>query len=200
MLKSSEKPFHISKQEVWDAWIKVQGNQGAPGVDEQSLAEFEADLKGNLYKIWNRMSSGTYFPPPVKGVEIEKPHGGGTRMLGVPTVADRVAQTVVASHLQQRLEPVFHPDSFGYRPGKGALDAVVVCRRRCWEYDWVVEFDVRKFFDEDVPVVVELRWATSADVHVTRWLRQAGGRRAARAGSRRGVRALGRARAVAGGP
>ena len=99
-LKASGKPFQISKQEVWDAWIKVKGNQGAPGADGQSLAEFEADLKNNLYKIWNRMSSGTYFPPPVKAVEVPKAHGPGTRILGVPTVADRVAQTVAAAHLE----------------------------------------------------------------------------------------------------
>lgn len=175
MLKSSEKPFDISKLEVWDAWIKVKGNQGAPGVDEQSLSEFEADLKNNLYKIWNRMSSGTYFPPPVRGVEIEKPHGGGTRLLGVPTVADRVAQTVVASHLAQCLEPVFHPDSFGYRLGKAPVDAVAVCRRRCWEYDWVVDLDIRKFFDsvpwelivKAVKAHTDARWVV---LYVERWL------------------------------
>ena len=114
--KSSGKPFDISKAEVWDAWIKVKGNQGAAGVDGQSLEAFESDLKNNLYRIWNRMSSGTYFPPAVKAVEIAKAHGAGTRMLGVPTVGDRVAQTVVAAHLGARLEPVFHPDSYGYRP------------------------------------------------------------------------------------
>jgi RNA-directed DNA polymerase len=174
-LKSSNKSFAISKQEVWDAWTKVKENKGAPGVDEQSLQAFEADVKGNLYKIWNRMSSGTYFPPPVKGVEIEKPHGGGTRLLGIPTVGDRVAQTVVASHLQQRLEPVFHPDSYGYRPGKSALDAVAVCRRRCWKYDWVVEFDIRKFFDsvpwalitKAVRAHTDARWVM---LYVERWL------------------------------
>ena len=86
-LKPPGKPFDISKQEVQDAWEKVKANKGAPGVDEVTLAEFEKDLKGNLYKIWNRMSSGSYFPPPVKAVEIPKPHGGGTRVLGVPTAA-----------------------------------------------------------------------------------------------------------------
>ena len=125
-LKLSGKPFDISKAEVWNAWIKVKGNQGAAGVDGQSLTEFEADLKNNLYKIWNRMSSGTYSPPPVQAVEIPKSHGAGTRMLGVPTVGDRVAQTVVAAHLEKRVEPVFHPDSYGYRPGRSALDAVGV--------------------------------------------------------------------------
>src|SRR5215470_14216794 len=122
-LKSPEKPFVISKREVWEAFQDVKKNQGAPGVDGQSIADFETDLKNNLYRIWNRMSSGTYFPPPVRAVEIPKQHGGGMRMLGIPTVADRVAQTVVARHLGVRVEPVFHDDSFGYRPGRSALDA-----------------------------------------------------------------------------
>ena len=117
-LKASGKPFQISKQEVWDAWLKVKGNKGAPGADGQSIGEFEKDLKGNLYKIWNRMSSGTYFPPPVMAVEIPKPHSGGTRVLGVPCVADRIAQTVAAARLEKAADPVFHRDSYGYRPGK----------------------------------------------------------------------------------
>ena len=108
-LKSQIKPFEISKTEVWEAYLKVKANQGAPGVDGCTIEEFEKDLKGNLYKIWNRMSSGSYFPPPVKGVEIPKSHGDGVRLLGVPTVADRIAQTVVAAHLEKRVEPVFHP-------------------------------------------------------------------------------------------
>lgn len=175
-LKASGKPFHISKQEVWDAWIKVRGNQGAPGVDGVSIEEFEKDLKGNLYKIWNRMSSGTYFPPPVKAVEIPKAHGApGTRVLGVPTVGDRVAQTVVAAHLEERVEPVFHPDSYGYRPGRSAIDAVGVCRQRCREFNWVVELDIRKFFDS-VPwdlVVKSVAAHTDAPwvlLYVKRWL------------------------------
>ena len=147
MLKSSDKPFDISKQEVWDAWIKVKGNQGAPGVDEQSLAEFEADLKSNLYKIWNRMSSGSYFPPPVRLVEIPKA-SGGLRPLGIPTVADRVAQMVVKMHLEPLVEPRFHDDSYGYRPGKSALDAVATARQRCWRSDWVIDLDIKGFFDQ----------------------------------------------------
>src|SRR3954449_9694926 len=115
--ESPGKPFDISKRNVWDAWLKVKENQGAPGVDGQSIADFEKDLKNNLYKVWNRMSSGSYFPLPVRAVEIEKPHGEGMRTLGIPTVADRIAQTVVARHLEERVEPVFHPDSYGYRPG-----------------------------------------------------------------------------------
>ncbi|GAA3838395.1 group II intron reverse transcriptase/maturase [Streptomyces coacervatus] len=146
-LKSPEKSFEISKWEVWEGFQEVKRNQGAPGVDGQSIADFESDLRGNLYKIWNRMSSGTYFPPPVRAVEIPKQHGGGTRMLGIPTVADRVAQTVVARHLGVRVEPAFHEDSYGYRPRRSALDAVERCRTRCWRKDWVIDLDIQKFFD-----------------------------------------------------
>ncbi len=146
-LKSSEKSFGISKRKVWEAYLKVKENKGAPGVDGQSIADFEADLKNNLYKIWNRMSSGTYFPPPVRAVEIPKPHGGGTRILGVPTVADRIAQTVVAMQLGPRMEQIFHEDSYGYRPGRSPLMAVEKCRERCWKKSWVLDLDVQKFFD-----------------------------------------------------
>ena len=111
MPKSKDKPFAIPKQMVWEAWRQVRANKGAPGVDGQDLEQFEADLRDNLYKVWNRMSSGSYFPPPVRAVEIPKPHGGGVRTLGVPTIADRVAQTVVAMHLGERAEPRFHPCS-----------------------------------------------------------------------------------------
>ncbi|MFJ9917115.1 group II intron reverse transcriptase/maturase [Actinacidiphila glaucinigra] len=146
-MKSQVKPFEISKWEVWEAYREVKANKGAPGVDGQSVDEFEKDLKNNLFKIWNRMSSGTYFPPAVRAVEIPKQHGGGTRMLGIPCVADRVAQTVVARHLMRRVEPVFHPDSYGYRPGRSAHDAVERCRERCWRKDWAIDLDVQKFFD-----------------------------------------------------
>jgi RNA-directed DNA polymerase len=127
-LKASGKPFDISKWEVWEAWGRVKADKGAPGVDGRSIEVFEKDLKNNLYKIWNRMSSGSYFPPPVRAVEIPKSHGGGTRILGVPTVADRIAQTVVARRLEARAEPAFHPDSCGYRPGRSALDSEVQAR------------------------------------------------------------------------
>ena len=173
-LKASAKPFDISKSEVWEAWVKVKGNKGASGVDGVSIEAFEKDLKNNLYKVWNRMASGTYFPPDVKAVAIPKARGG-TRILGVPTVADRVAQTVVAAHLMERVEPLFHPDSYGYRPGRSALDAVASCRRRCWKYDWVVEFDIRRFFDT-VPwdkVVAAVEAHTDAGwvvLYVKRWL------------------------------
>jgi hypothetical protein len=142
----SGKPFVISREEVARAWEKVRGSKGAPGVDAVSIAEFGRDLEGNLYKIWNRMSSGTYFPPPVKAVEIPKA-GGGTRVLGVPTIADRVAQTVAAARIEAVVEPLFHDDSFGYRPRRGVADAVGRCRERCWRYDWVLDLDVSKFLD-----------------------------------------------------
>ena len=141
------KPFDISKWGVWEAYRQVKANRGAAGVDEESIAEFEGDLKGNLYKLWNRMSSGTYFPPPLLAVEIPKAGGNGVRVLGVPTVSDRIAQTVVRLYLEPELEPMFHPDSYGYRPGRSALDAVEACRRRCWNRDWVIDLDIRAFFD-----------------------------------------------------
>jgi group II intron reverse transcriptase/maturase len=146
-LKLAGKSFAISKQEVWEAYRQVRANRGAPGVDGVTLAAFEADLKGNLYKIWNRMSAGSYFPPPVLAVQIAKAHGTGTRTLGVPTVADRVAQTVVANRIGVKVEPIFHADSYGYRPGRSALDAVAVCQQRCWKHDWVIDIDVQAFFD-----------------------------------------------------
>ena len=175
MPRAEAKPFAIPKLMVWEAWRQVKANKGAPGVDGQDLDAFEADLEDNLYKIWNRMSSGTWFPPPVRAVEIPKPHGGGVRMLGVPTIADRVAQTVVAMQLEPVVEPRFHPDSYGYRPGRSAHDALVACRRRCWKYDWVIDLDVQKFFDEvpwdlivnAVEAVTDVSWVL---LYVKRWL------------------------------
>ena len=140
------KPFKIPKREVWEAFKRVKANQGAAGVDGQSIADFEADLRNNLYKLWNRMSSGSYFPPPVRRVDIPKADGG-TRPLGIPTVADRVAQEVARRFLEPILEPVFHPDSYGYRPGRSAIDAVRAARQRCWRYDWALDLDVKAFFD-----------------------------------------------------
>jgi RNA-directed DNA polymerase len=168
----------IPKQLVWEAYRRVRANKGAPGADGQSLAEFESDLGNNLYKIWNRMSSGTYFPPPVRAVEIPKPHGGGVRILGVPTVADRVAQTVAAMALEARTESIFHEDSYGYRPRRGALDALAKCRLRCQKKNWVLDLDVQKFFDSvDHDLMVraveantthEQRWVV---LYVKRWLK-----------------------------
>jgi len=174
-LKLSGKSFEISKQEVWEAYQRVKANKGAPGVDEVSLEDFDSDLKSNLYRIWNRMSSGSYFPPPVKAVAIPKSHGEGTRILGIPTIADRVAQTVVARRLEQKVEPIFHPDSYGYRPKRSALDAVKACRERCWRYAWVVDLDVEKFFDS-VPwdLVIKAVEAQATEpwvlLYVKRWL------------------------------
>ena len=140
------RPFVIPKRLVWDAFQRVKANGGSAGVDQESIEMFEGKLGDNLYKLWSRMESGSYFPPPVKAVPIPK-KSGGTRVLGVPTVADRVAQTVVKKVLEPMLEPVFDRDSFGYRPGRCALDAVALVRRRSWEYDWVVEFDIKGLFD-----------------------------------------------------
>jgi len=142
----SAKPNDISKRLVWEAYRSVKANGGASGVDKETIETFEVRLKGNLYRVWNRMASGSYFPPPVKAVPIPK-KAGGTRILGVPTVSDRIAQTVVKKVLEPILEPIFDPDSFGYRPGKSAHDAIAVTRQRCWRYDWVVEFDIKGLFD-----------------------------------------------------
>src|SRR5205807_10577145 len=135
------------KRLVYRAWEKVRANYGATGVDRVSITEFGNDERDNLYKLWNRMSSGRYFPGPVRAVEIPKDHGEGVRVLGVPNVADRVAQTAAAMLLEEKLEPIFHPDSFGYRPGRSAHDALAVCRRRCWKHDWVIDCDMRAFVD-----------------------------------------------------
>jgi RNA-directed DNA polymerase len=140
------KPFEIPKALVWEAFQRVKANGGSAGVDNESIEEFEKSLSDNLYKVWNRMGSGSYFPPPVKAVPIPK-KSGGTRILGVPTVADRVAQMVVKLVLEPILDPVFDRDSFGYRPGRSALDAVALVRRRSWDYNWVVEFDIKGLFD-----------------------------------------------------
>ena len=140
------KSYDISKHVVLEAFNRVKANRGAAGIDNESLKAFEANLKNNLYKIWNRMSSGSYFPPPVKAVEIPK-KSGGKRVLGVPTVADRVAQMVAKIYFEPTVEPHFHPDSYGYRPGRSAHDALAVTRKRCWKYDWVFEFDIKGLFD-----------------------------------------------------
>jgi RNA-directed DNA polymerase len=143
---SKTKSFDISKQVVWEAYLRVKANKGAAGVDGQSIKDFEVGLKDNLYKIWNRMSSGSYFPPPVRTVDIPK-SDGRSRRLGIPTVSDRVAQMVVKMYLEPDVEPIFHPDSYGYISGKSALDAVGVVRERCWEHNWVIDLDIQGFFD-----------------------------------------------------
>ena len=140
------KSFDITKREVWEAYKRVRANRGAAGVDGVTLAEFDQNLTKNLYRIWNRMASGSYFPPAVKRVDIPK-SDGKTRPLGIPTVADRIAQMVVQNRLEPILEPVFHEDSYGYRPGRSAHDALRTARRRCWRYDWVLDLDIKGFFD-----------------------------------------------------
>lgn len=140
------KPFCIAKREVWEAYKRVKANQGSAGVDGQSIAKFEEDLSNNLYRLWNRMSSGSYIPPPVRRVEIPK-GDGSSRPLGIPTVSDRIAQMVVKRYLEPIVEPVFHEDSYGYRPGRSAHEALAVARQRCWRHDWVLDLDIKGFFD-----------------------------------------------------
>jgi RNA-directed DNA polymerase len=169
------KPFRISKWVVLEAWEDVKANGGAAGVDGQTIEEFEDRLKDNLYRVWNRMSSGSYFPSAVRRVHIPKPDGG-ERPLGIPTVADRVAQTVAKRYLEPLVEPLFHEDSYGYRPGKSALDAVGKARQRCWRNDWVLDLDIRGFFDNidhdlmmhAVRKHTDCRWLL---LYVERWLK-----------------------------
>lgn len=169
------KPYGISKWLVVEAYERVKANRGAEGIDRQTMQDFEENLKDNLYKLWNRMSSGSYFPPPVKGVSIPK-SSGGERMLGVPTVSDRIAQTVVKLVVEPLMEPYFHEDSYGYRPGKSAIDAVGVARKRCWKYDWVIDLDIKAFFDnldhelvmKAVSKHVKINWAL---LYIERWLK-----------------------------
>jgi RNA-directed DNA polymerase len=168
------KPFVISKHRVYEAYRLVKANAGSAGVDKQSIAAFEEDLKDNLYKLWNRMSSGSYLPPPVRVVSIPK-KSGGERILGVPTVSDRIAQMVVKLEFEPTVEPHFLPDSYGYRPGKSALDAVGVTRKRCWRFDWVVEFDIKGLFDNiphDLLLKAVEKHTDSAWIrlYITRWL------------------------------
>jgi RNA-directed DNA polymerase len=169
------KPFDISKQVVWDAYKRVKANKGVAGIDDESITAFEEELKNNLYKIWNRMSSGSYFPPPIKVVEIPKKNGG-TRTLGVPTVADRIAQMVAKMYFEPKVEPYFLPDSYGYRPGKSAIDAVAVTRQRCWRFNWLLEFDIKGLFDNidhdllmrAVKTHTDCKWLL---LYIERWLK-----------------------------
>ena len=169
------KPFSISKREVWEAYKRVRANKGCAGVDEQTIQEFDADRENNLYKLWNRMSSGSYFPKPVLRVEIPKTDGG-IRPLGIPTVTDRVAQQVVKQRLEPELEKYFHSDSYGYRLGKSALDAVGKARENCWRNDWVLDLDIKGFFDnidhgllmKAVRRHTDEKWAI---MYIERWLK-----------------------------
>jgi len=144
---TTTKPFELSKRRVLEAYWHVKANQGAAGIDDESIARFEADLSRNPHKLWNRLTSGSYFPPPVKQVQIPK-RQGGVRIFGVPTIADRIAQQVVKARIEGELEGLFHPDSHRYRLNKSAADVVAVTRERCWKYDWCVEFDISRAFDE----------------------------------------------------
>ena len=173
----STKPFDIPKQLVWKAWQHVRANRGSGGVDGESITEFELHLEDNLYRIWNLMSSGSYFPPDARGVEIPKAKGG-TRLLGIPTISDRVAQATVKLQIEERLEKVFLPDSYGYRPGKSAFDAVSITRSRCWKWKWkwCLEFDIRAMFDriphelvmKAVKKHVPEKWC---ELLISRWLK-----------------------------
>lgn len=178
MTSETNKPFFIEKRLVYEAYKAVKSNRGAAGVDGQTIEQFGQDLEGNLYKIWNRMSSGTYFPPPVLAVSIPKKGGpaAGERILGVPTVSDRCAQMVVKRLIEADLDAIFLADSYGYRPNKSALDAVAVTRERCWKYDWVLEFDIKGMFDHlphdllmrAVRKHVKCKWAL---LYIERWLK-----------------------------
>lgn len=140
------KSYDIPKQLVYEAYKAVKANRGSAGIDGISMENFEKNLKDNLYKIWNRMSSGSYFPPPVKAVEIPK-KDGGKRILGIPTIADRIAQMVVKIVFERKVDKYFLEDSYGYRPGKSAHNAIEVTRTRCWKYNWVLEYDIKGLFD-----------------------------------------------------
>jgi group II intron reverse transcriptase/maturase len=169
------KPFPITKRQVWEAYKRVKANQGGAGADGQSLQEFAEDLENNLYRLWNRLASGSYMAPPVKRVEIPKANGG-IRPLGIPTVADRIAQMVVKQTLEPALEIHFHPDSYGYRPGKSAHQAIGTARKRCWRYDWAVDLDIKGFFDNiDHDLLMKAvchhtqeRWVL---LYIARWLK-----------------------------
>jgi RNA-directed DNA polymerase len=168
------KSYHISKHVVMEAYKRVKANKGAAGVDDETIEEFEKNLKDNLYKIWNRMSSGSYFPPPVKAVEIPKADGK-KRKLGIPTLSDRIAQMVAKIYLEPFVEPYFHNDSYGYRPQKSGLDAVGIARMRCWQYDWVLDIDIKGFFDnlDHELIMLAVRKHTQEPwilLYVQRWL------------------------------
>lgn len=168
------RSFNISKQMVWNAYLKIKANKGSAGVDRQTIEDFDYDLKKNLYKIWNRLSSGSYFPPAVRRVEIPK-GDGKTRPLGIPTISDRIAQMVVKDYLEPMVDPYFHNDSYGYRPGRSALDAIAKARQRCWRDDWVLDMDIRGFFDaidhslvmKAVSQFTQNRWVL---LYIKRWL------------------------------
>jgi RNA-directed DNA polymerase len=168
------KPFSISKQLVYNSWKEVKENKGSAGIDGVSIKDYDQSLGSNLYKLWNRMSSGSYFPAPVKLVEIPK-KTGGTRPLGIPTVEDRIARNAVVLSIKERLDKEFHENSYAYRPGRSAIDALSIARQRCWKYNWVLDMDIRKFFDtidHDMLMLavkrhVQEKWVL---LYIERWL------------------------------
>jgi len=168
------KPISISKHLFVEAWKQVKANAGSAGIDGQTIEAFEAERKKFLYKIWNRMSSGSYFPPPVRGVEIPK-RSGGKRRLGIPDVSDRVCQTVVKLLVEPGLEALFDEDSYGYRPERSAHAALAVTRQRCWKYNWLLEYDIVGLFDnldhqlllKAVRQHVKEKWIV---IYIERWI------------------------------
>ena len=171
---TTAKPLPIGKRQVWEAYKRVKANRGAAGVDGQTLSHFDGDISNNLYKLWNRLASGSYLPPAVLRVEIPK-SDGGIRPLGIPTVTDRIAQMVVKQVLEPLVEPVFHEDSYGYRPGKSAHQALAQTRKRCWKYAWVLELDIKGFFDniDHVMLLKAVRHHTQEKwivMYIKRWL------------------------------
>ena len=169
------KSYKIPKQQVWEAYKRVKANRGAAGIDKESIADFEKKLKANLYKIWNRMSSGSYFPPPVMEVTIPK-DAGGERKLGIPTVSDRIAQMVVKMEIEPEMERIFHPSSYGYRPDKSAHEAIGQARQNCWRFEWVLDLDIKGFFD-NIPHELLLKAVRKhvpekwAQMYIERWLK-----------------------------
>ena len=175
MQTENAKPISISKRLVYEAYLRVKSNRGSAGIDRVTLEEYESNLGKNLYKLWNRMSSGSYFPPAVKLVEIPKSNGG-TRPLGIPIVSDRIAQMVVVMLITPSIEPCFHEDSYAYRPNHSAHDAVGKARERCWQYGWVLDMDISKFFDtidhellmKALRLHVKEKWVL---MYIERWLK-----------------------------
>lgn len=173
-LWNETKSVPISREMIWSAYKKVRSNQGGAGVDHISIEEYDANRSKHLYKLWNRMSSGSYFPPAVKEVEIPK-KDGKTRKLGIPTISDRVAQMVVKDYLEPRFEKIFSPTSFGYRPQKNAHQALRLVRENCRKTDWVIDLDIKGFFDnidhekllKALEKHVSEKWCI---LYITRWL------------------------------
>jgi len=169
------KTHPITKRMVLEAYRKVKQNKGGAGIDDQTIQEFDRDVQGNLYRLWNRMTSGSYFPAPVKEVKIPK-KSGGSRVLAVPTVTDRIAQQVVKHYLEPKVDHLFHKDSYGYRVGKNAHQAIESAKQRCFRTPWVIDMDIKGFYDsidhelmmKAVRRYTQERWVL---LYVERWLK-----------------------------